>query len=188
MSKRVAVLCATKTSVYKQLDGVDVYDRERDILTWPGGQPVVAHPPCGQWGRLRRFAHRDLHDKALAPLCIMLARWYGGVVEHPAFSTLWQYMGLPKPGHWDAHGRTIGVSQFWFGHRAEKKTWLYIVGADVPSLPFAMGDAPAVVEHDTNCRHDRPVIPDWQRAATPLRFAEWLVSIARRSIVPCPSL
>ena len=47
----VSVLFARADSNYKAL-GVDVWDAERDALTWPGGNPVIAHPPCRLWGML----------------------------------------------------------------------------------------------------------------------------------------
>ena len=43
---QVAVLFARADSIYKTLPGCDVYDIKRDARTWPGGCPVVAHPPC----------------------------------------------------------------------------------------------------------------------------------------------
>ena len=42
----IAILFARKDSVYKAMPGLDVYDFERDALTWPGGAPLIAHPPC----------------------------------------------------------------------------------------------------------------------------------------------
>lgn len=53
----VAVLFARQDSTYKALSGVDVYDIDRDARTFQGGMPVVAHPPCRAWGRLRAFAN-----------------------------------------------------------------------------------------------------------------------------------
>lgn len=41
----VSVLYVRNDSVYKELD-VDCWDIERDARKWPGGNPVVAHPPC----------------------------------------------------------------------------------------------------------------------------------------------
>ena len=52
----VAVLFVRSDSVYKQMADVDCYDIDRDARTWPGGCPVVAHPPCRAWGLLRQFA------------------------------------------------------------------------------------------------------------------------------------
>ncbi len=47
----VSVLFARSDSIYKTLDGCDVWDIERNALSWPGGNPVVAHPPCQRWGK-----------------------------------------------------------------------------------------------------------------------------------------
>ena len=56
MNPPVAVLFARADSVYKTLPGCDVYDIDRDALTFPGGNQVVAHPPCRAWGQLRYWA------------------------------------------------------------------------------------------------------------------------------------
>lgn len=48
----VAVLFARRDSIYKLMPWANVYDDQRDALTWPGGTPVIAHPPCREWGRL----------------------------------------------------------------------------------------------------------------------------------------
>jgi hypothetical protein len=61
--RTVAVLFARADSVYKTMPGTDVYDAERDARTWPGGAPVVAHPPCKRWSSLNnlvlvRYPHR----------------------------------------------------------------------------------------------------------------------------------
>ena len=33
-------------------EGFDCWDIERNALNWPGGNPIVAHPPCRAWGQL----------------------------------------------------------------------------------------------------------------------------------------
>jgi hypothetical protein len=48
----VAVLFARSDSIYKEFQGVDVWDKERDARNWPGGCPVIAHPPCRTWGAM----------------------------------------------------------------------------------------------------------------------------------------
>ena len=151
---------------------------------------MVAHPPCRAWGRLRHMANPRPDEKNLARLAVALVREFGGVLEHPAWSTLWDAQKLPLPGARDQYGGwTLPISQYWWGHKAEKKTWLYIVGCepkDIPQLPMALGDAPMVVGNGTTNhpqrgdRGWRPEIPRAEREHTPPEFAEWLVELARR--------
>lgn len=42
----VAALFVRADGNYKAMPGVDAWDMERDARLWPGGCPVVAHPPC----------------------------------------------------------------------------------------------------------------------------------------------
>lgn len=145
----IAILFARSDSIYKTLPGVDVYDAYRDARTWQGGSPLVAHPPCRAWGAFAMFAKPRDDEKALAPWAIDQIRKNGGVLEHPNASKLWPAMGLPEPGKTDQFGGwTLPVNQHWFGHRAEKKTRLYIVGCrpqDVPDIPMVLGDATHVI-------------------------------------------
>ncbi len=71
----VAVLYARADSNYRALDRCDVWDAERDARRWPGGVPVVAHPPCRAWGRLRAFAKPREDEKALAPSYAQIAAY-----------------------------------------------------------------------------------------------------------------
>ncbi|MWL55341.1 hypothetical protein GQL84_23735, partial [Escherichia coli] len=58
----------------------DVFDIERDARTFAGGMPVVAHPPCRAWGRLRKFAKPRPDEKALALFAVAQVRAFGGVL------------------------------------------------------------------------------------------------------------
>lgn len=182
----IAVLFARADSVYKQLPGVDVFDVERDARTWNGGCPVVAHPPCRAWGRLRKFAKPRPDEKDLARWAVAQVRKFGGVLEHPAASTLWQDQDLPPPGKRDAFGGwTLPVTQYWFGHRAEKATWLYIVGVeprDIPAMPLQLGEATHVIRPCTaHASADRkPSVTKAEREHTPPLLAAWLVDLAGR--------
>lgn len=179
----VAVLFARSDSVYKTLPGCDVYDIERDARTWPGGAPIVAHPPCRAWGGLRHFAKPRPDEKDLARWAVQqIIRW-GGVLEHPAGSTLWQDMALPPPGQRrDYIGWTLPIDQNWWGHRARKRTWLYIVGCeprDVPDMPIVLGETTHVVQSRRRTDY-RPHITKPEREHTPIELARWLVELAGR--------
>lgn len=187
MSCDVAVLYARADSNYLALDGCDVWDAARDARRWPGGVPVVAHPPCRAWGRLRAFAKPREDEKVLALHAVECVRRWGGVLEHPSGSTLWTAAGLPRPfeesDEWG--GWTLPVSQFWWGHKAEKRTWLYIVGAapdELPSIPFRMGYPTHTIGSSRRRKGESGWIPGTTKAErehTPPALAAWLVQVAR---------
>lgn len=199
----IAVLFARADSVYKRLPGCDVWDIDRDARQWPGGAPVVAHPPCRAWGQLRHFAKPRPDERALAPWAVDQVRRWGGVLEHPRGSQLWPTLGLPAPGAGpDAHGGwTLGISQHWWGHRAEKLTLLYIVGCrpqDLPEIPMVLGEATHVIAMDKSARRGggtrlRKGMPGWrpevskaEREHTPPRwpsgFVRWRGGAALASV------
>lgn len=185
--RTVAVLFARADSVYKTLAGCDVWDIERDARNWPGGTPVVAHPPCRSWGRLRQFAKPRPDEKALGPWAVEQVRRFGGVLEHPAESTLFAHCGMPRPGQFpdDFGGWTMEVQQFHWGHRAEKATWLYVVGADpdeIPAVPHREG-RPTHCVRPTKSYPRLPSITKAEREHTPPALAQWLVELARRTNV-----
>lgn len=188
-ARNVAVLFARSDSVYKDFDAVDVWDSGRDARRWLGGSPAVVHPPCRAWGRLRHFANPRDDEKELALWAVVQVQSFGGVLEHPAHSTLWAAAGLPCPGARDSVGGwTLPVSQNWWGHKAQKNSWLYIVGvepADMPVMPFVLGESSHVVSSsgrrlDGSRSKRRPEITKAEREHTPLEFALWLVDVARR--------
>jgi hypothetical protein len=190
----VAVLFARADSFYKTLPGCDVWDADRDARKWQGGAAVVAHPPCRAWGQLRALANPRPDEKALALFAVDQVRAHGGVLEHPAKSSLWPVAGLPEPGTRDKFGGwTLVIFQSWWGHRAEKATRLYIVGcepADLPTMPIVLGAASHVCgtsgrRRDGGRLHKgdigwRPEITKSEREHTPPALAEWLVEVAQR--------
>lgn len=181
----VAVLFARQDSIYKSLPGCDVYDIERDARTYDGPYPVVAHPPCRAWGQLARWAKPRPDERNLARLAVALVREFGGVLEHPARSSLWSAQKLPEPGDIDQWGGwTLPITQHWRGHRAEKKTRLYIVGClpqDIPPYPMVLGEASHTIGlYSGRKPGHRPDLPKAEREHTPPALAEWLVELARR--------
>jgi len=133
----IAVLFARQDSRYKDLQGYDVYDIDRDARNYNGSEPVIAHPPCRAWGRLSHMANPRPDEKDLAWFALDKVRKNGGVLEHPKGSRLWKEAPLPMPGEFpDEHGGfTILIDQYHFGHVARKWTHLYIVGITPDQLP-----------------------------------------------------
>lgn len=175
MSWPVAALYVDSTGPYG--DRVEeVFDARRNAMTYRGRLPVVAHPPCGPWGRLAWSCRKQ--DPATGLHAVAMVRKHGGVLEHPVGSQLFAACDIPA-GDWDnpereldAYGGfTIRVKQWDYGHRGEKDTILYIVGTDsVPPLLDREGGTPRPVQN--MCARERRLSP------TP--FADWLCSIAAR--------
>lgn len=179
--RRIAALCVAKQSVYKTLAGVDCYDIDRDCRTFPGGMPVVAHPPCRAWSpRYAHFAKPAPGEKELAIWCVEKLKHCGGVLEHPAGSRLWSHLNLPLPLEGERHGFwSLAVDQSWWRFPTRKKTWLLFSGIDPNDVacPYLLRDG----------RGDGDVyerLSKRQRAATTLAFAKWLVAIARTTRFP----
>lgn len=186
----VAVLFARRDSNYKELPSVGVWDADRDARNFPGGCPVVAHPPCRAWGSLRNKANPRPDEKQLALWAVEQVRRWGGVLEHPERSTLWEAAGLPGVGGFDQWGGfTIKVDQHWWGHRARKRTLLYICGItrrEVPRVPLTLTEPTHVVSsgyaphRGHRHRSAKPEISKAEREHTPPEFAAWLVELAGR--------
>lgn len=190
---------------YAHLDGVDPWDETRDARTYNGPHPVVAHPPCGPWGRLRHLYRGNEHD--CAPRAVEQVRSFGGVLEHPAGSKLWEACGLNEPwergwrdegeSRWhrtsdtDFHGGyTIELDQCEWGHVARKRTWLYLVGVPRSALeapPFP-GRAPTHRIGSSTCGRTNGTrlrsASAQQRRRTPPEFAAYLVRLARSVVRP----
>lgn len=188
---QVAALFVRADSIYKTLPDVDAWDIERDARAWPGGCPVIAHPPCRAWGAFSMFAKPRPGERELATWAVDRVREWGGVLEHPVRSRLWPEYGLPEPGERDKFGGwTLPIYQHWWGHRAQKSTRLYIVGVDpagIPPIPLKLGDAEYVIG-DVGRASDgtnRPEVSKAEREHTPPDLARWLVDLAR-SATPTP--
>jgi hypothetical protein len=156
---KVAALYVDPKGPYRDLVS-EWYDEKRDARTYRGPLPVVAHPPCGPWGKLAWKTKGQSKEAGIH--AVEMVRKFGGVLEHPVGSRLFETMGIPT-GNWEQRerrtdeygGYTIKIRQWDLGHRAEKETILYIVGTEyVPMLLAAQqmgGEERRVpVEHMTH--------------------------------------
>jgi hypothetical protein len=121
-------------------------------------------------------------EKDLARFAVEVIRKNGGVLEHPEWSTLWSDRTMPQPGAAPDifGGWSLSVDQFWWGHRARKRTWLYVVGispAEIPVWPLRLDAITHVVARSKRKGVRRPELSKKEREATPVEFARYLISI-----------
>jgi hypothetical protein len=194
---KIAALFVEADGCYYGVPQVDPWDKERDARTYTGPDPVVAHPPCQLWGR---FAHvnykrwggehnRPGNDGGCFASALASVRKWGGVLEHPAFSDAWKAFGLPRPVHrgWQESEfmSCEWVCEVWqsaYGHKANKRTWLFYRGDRVPfDLRW---DRPAgthqIGQHDQRGKdRNKPTISGKAASATPIEFRNELIRLAR---------
>lgn len=143
----IAALYVLARGPYVNMPGVDPWPFRRNALCFPGGMPVVAHPPCGPWSNsgFRKLTKLSLTQGPwLAPAAVCQVRRDGGILEHPERSRLWleSWLGLPYPEPYrqrtiagpeiDAYGGfTVELDQSAWGHKySHKRSWIYCVGVD----------------------------------------------------------
>jgi hypothetical protein len=194
----IAALFVLSDGPYADIPGVEMWDKERDARLYTGPHRVVAHPPCERWGRywnggpsakVRRIKG---DDEGCFTSALESVRKWGGVLEHPAASSAWEAFGLnapPRVGGWVnadwLGGWTCWVDQEWYGHRAQKGTWLYAAGVQLPSLRWGKGSS--VIKETPSPENRRRLqrtgvcqrLSKRQRTETPHEFRDLLLSIAR---------
>lgn len=183
----VAALYVHPAGPYVGRAGVDAWTEDRDARLYAGPWPVVAHPPCATWSRLRMFARPGGDGGTFAAALDAVRRW-GGVLEHPASSHAWSVFGLPVPRTtgWTASlfdpGLSTVIAQSAYGHKASKMTWLYYVGAAAPDVRLDWRRP-----RGTHCiatsrgKHSLPEVPRVERHLSPPAVADLLLHLARGS-------
>lgn len=158
----------------------DWWDETRNAKLYAGNRPVVAHPPCGPWSRLKFLCTKQ--DPACGPRAVEQVRAYGGVLEHPSNSGLFAHCGMPRPGELrDGYGGwTIRVEQVSWGHPCAKPTWLYLVGVESAAVASGLRTGGVATHRITNGPRGRqlPRVPATKTHLSPPLFAEWLVELA----------
>lgn len=179
--RTVAAIFVDAEGPYIGMPDVDCWTEQRNAHLYNGPYPVVAHPACGPWGRLYKNCTKQNRDDAVSALSSV--RRFGGVLEHPEYSRLWNEYRIPKPGEPldEFGGFTLGVDQVSYGHRALKPTWLYVVRGLVPKLKFGGIPTHQVVGNRRLSVYGTYLRPlsKLELRITPLPFAQLLVTIAR---------
>lgn len=186
----IAALYVDGRGIYSTLPDVEVWDEARDARLYPGPFPVVAHPPCGRWVmplakvNETRYGHKVGDDGGCFAAALASVRRWGGVLEHPSTTTAFARFDLQKPQgrFWQRTmdgGWVCEVAQSVYGHQAHKLTWLYAYGVEPIPLRWGDGEVTATVSWLPNTSIQRPRLSKRAASATPLEFAQALISIAR---------
>ena len=189
----IAALYVDARGPYPKLLGPEFcWDEQRDARTYAGPWPIIAHPPCGPWGRLSHLCTRQPAD--LGIIAFGQVRQWGGILEQPAWSRLFSACRAPcarlgrvsNPDAWG--GSSIEVNQCDWGHVARKPTWLYLVGVHTIGAMPERSEPTHWVSGGRSKRRTgyggrRPdhilACSAEQRRRTPLAFAEWLIRLAK---------
>ena len=178
---------------------------------------MIAHPPCARWGKLwfggMGWKMRKGYNKKLGDdygcflMALAFVRKYGGVLEHPKHTNAYKHFGINRPprgGGWgiadDFGGLCCEVDQRWYGHPANKMTWLYCYGLPPPELKHGRGPASehvVVISNPKIPKHRDPLFPEmknekitrsqatgtkglkkYDRSATPAPFKQLLIDMA----------
>lgn len=193
--RTVAALFVDAQGCYSGSPHVDVWDISRDARFYLGPLPVVAHPPCQLWVNLaalnfKRYGgehNRPGNDGGCFAAALAAVRTWGGVLEHPAFTRSWAAYGLRRPAGvgWSLAdvGAAAGpgwVCEVWqsaYGHRAQKRTWLYASGSHPPELDWRRFPGTAQVGWFDRIK---PTLSKREASATPPAFRDALIDIALR--------
>lgn len=163
LKKDIAVLCVARKSNYKLFEGLELYDQSRDAFTYTDTLPVIAHPPCAQWSKLKALAIKDSRQLQLAEFCFNQVTKNGGILEHPAGSSLFEFLKIPK-------SKLISVNQHWFGFPARKNTLLYFHNYKPLSFPLSFDAITRTVES----------IHSEDRSIMPPAFCSYLINCIRQ--------
>lgn len=191
MNQNVAALFVDAKGHYPTLVR-EWFDVARDARTYAGDIPVVAHPPCQLWVNFaalnfKRYGgehNRPGNDGGCFAFALATVRRCGGVLEHPAFTNAWAAHGIAKPTGigWKKIGVCEWVCEVWqsaYGHPARKRTWLFYCGTNPPS-EGRWERNPGTHQVGWFDRK-KPTLSKKAASATPIAFAEWLLSLAEKA-------
>lgn len=175
----IPVLFTQEDSNYDKFEIFDCYDLKRDALSFSDRLPLIAHPPCRKFSKLRGLSTAPLSEKKLAFFALAKVRQFGGILEHPRSSTLWKDGNFNLDGTIDSYGgflRSVDLS--WFGFSARKKTMLYFCGiapGQLPPFPLSFNAITHVVS--SSYKSEKKEISKNMRSTTPLPMIEFFIEV-----------
>ena len=192
----IAALFVQADGCYAGKEDIDAWPEEKDARLYEGPYPVVAHPPCQLWGAMAavNFArwggehNRPGNDSGCFQSALSSVNRFGGVLEHPAKTRAWAAYGLEKPSGigWKRSddGWVCEVWQSAYGHKANKATWLYYKGKD---MPFDLRWNRPTGTHQIGFQDQRgkaknkPTLGKREANATPVEFMNELIRLAKHA-------
>lgn len=192
----VAALFVQSGGCYAELPFVDAWDADRDARKYEGPMPVVAHPPCQLWGNFAivNFArwggehNRPGNDGGCFAAAVEAVERWGGVLEHPAGSRAFRRhaLAVPDGSGWQRTFTGGWVCEVWqsaYGHRANKRTWLYYVGRPPFQLRWnrPVGTHQIGFQDQRGKERNKPTLSRREASATPVEFRDELIRLARHS-------
>ena len=176
---KIPVLFTAHVSFYNDNDIFDCYDVRRDAFSYTGRSPLIAHPPCRLFSRLRKFSTAGVKEKQCAFFALDKIRRFGGILEHPRSSTLWLNGNFKLDGSVDDYGgflRSVNLS--WFGFQAQKKTMLYFCGinpAQLPPFPLSLDAITHVISSGGN--NGKKELSALSRSQTPRLLIDYFLEV-----------
>jgi hypothetical protein len=138
------------------------------------------------WARYGGEHNRPGNDGGCFRFALDAVNRCGGVLEHPASTHAWPAYGLQRPpkSGWgrSGNGWVCEVWQSAYGHRANKKTWLYCAGTDAPIEPRwerIVGTHQVGFPDKRGKARNKPNLTKREANATPPEFAAFLIELAR---------
>lgn len=154
----ISILCVARKSNYFNIPDLDLWTEERNAYLFNGNNPIIAHPPCAQWSKMRAFSRPDKVAKNLALFCWEYVNQNGGCLEHPQGSALFKYVGANR-------SQIVSINQNWFGFPSRKTTYIYFAKCEPERYPLSF-DRPL---RTTTSLHSK------DRSIMPLMMCKWLV-------------
>ena len=200
----VAALFVQTGGAYFNNPDIDPWDEQRDARRYMGPLPVVAHPPCNLWCKMAavnwaRYGgehNRPGNDGGCFASALDAVHNWGGVIEHPADTRAFEAHGIDRPVGlgWQMSGMagicgsgwTCEVWQSAYGHKANKRTWLYYY-SPFDNPPLAMDWSRLKGTHQigwhgkTPKERSKPTISGKAASATPPAFRDVLIRLAKWS-------
>lgn len=176
---KIPVLFTQVGSLYSSDSRFDVYDVHRDAFTFSDRTPLIAHPPCRLFSKLRGLSTAHPAEKKCAFFSLAQVRQFGGILEHPRSSTLWKTGNFNLSGMVDDYGgflRSVNLS--WFGFPAEKKTMLYFCGlnpGELPPIPLSLIAPGFTIGQPT--RSGMLELPQVNRSQTPQLMLDYFANV-----------